>query len=742
MIDEKYKYYAFISYNREDEKWAQWLQHKLEHYKLQSKQTGRTDLPKRIRPIFKDTLELAPGNLPKQINEALAQSKHLIVICSPRSAQSEWVNKEVETFISMGKADNIIPLIIDGQPFAADRNEECFPKAILSLPEEQEILGANINEMGRDAAAVKVVAKMFDVRFDDLWQRFEREQKRRRNIIMVSSIVTIMVLAGIAFWMYLQRQAVLKANWLMMENQARYVAEKAKEEVKKGNTLDAMVALLEMIPEDGSRPFVPELEEALRVACDSLHSSRWNYRYFDESYNKMVFAGKDQYIVCEDDTSISFFDVRSMQKLFEFEIPDGLQDLPNFLSQTADTIFFMDSDYIMSYDVSDGKLIKKMAYSDTTLDLCLRSCSRIIGYQKWPWIEKWKKKVGIPADAEILAYNPQRHLALYQNYALDTLNEDAEVIDDHFLVLYNCKSRKKGINDNDKKINLREETIITDASFSPDGKYLALAYMNGTGTVIDLDSYSSRLFDCGNSSSCAHYSNCLDFGHNEQLLHSSMYDYIKIYDRESLELVDSIFLHSSLFSDCIQASLNNDGDICLISNTEDCFVYYKSNFIEIQHSNDDFERLSTTSLIYEDTILDQRYHILKNEDGTISCKDLYGESGGWKKAEKALSLNIKGYIQNNKYMIIVKEGFGDVQHGMEIVDIKSGTTVFRIPSHYYVDYVYYNKKNEQLSIGNADNYSHDFIIDFPSFENLLIYCRKVTKGMQLSDSARKRFYLL
>ena len=33
MVDE-YKYLAFISYKREDEKWAKWLQHKLEHYKL------------------------------------------------------------------------------------------------------------------------------------------------------------------------------------------------------------------------------------------------------------------------------------------------------------------------------------------------------------------------------------------------------------------------------------------------------------------------------------------------------------------------------------------------------------------------------------------------------------------------------------------------------------------------------------------------------------------------------------
>lgn len=118
-----------------------------------------------------------PGNLPQQIHDALEQSQHLIVICSPRSAQSEWVNREVETFMEMDKTDKIIPFIIEGTAFSKNPETECFPKALRDLPEEQEILGSNINEMGRDAAAVKVVAQMFGLKFDELWQRWERKKK-------------------------------------------------------------------------------------------------------------------------------------------------------------------------------------------------------------------------------------------------------------------------------------------------------------------------------------------------------------------------------------------------------------------------------------------------------------------------------------------------------------------------------------------------------------------------------------
>ena len=35
-LDEKYRYYAFISYNHKDEREAKWLQRQLEHYRLPS----------------------------------------------------------------------------------------------------------------------------------------------------------------------------------------------------------------------------------------------------------------------------------------------------------------------------------------------------------------------------------------------------------------------------------------------------------------------------------------------------------------------------------------------------------------------------------------------------------------------------------------------------------------------------------------------------------------------------------
>ena len=96
------RYYAFISYKREDEKQAKWLQDKLEHYRFPTNLNGRTDLPKNVRPIFRDVTDLTPGILAEEINKALNDSQWLIIVCSPRSAKSPWVCKEAQSFIDSG----------------------------------------------------------------------------------------------------------------------------------------------------------------------------------------------------------------------------------------------------------------------------------------------------------------------------------------------------------------------------------------------------------------------------------------------------------------------------------------------------------------------------------------------------------------------------------------------------------------------------------------------------------------
>lgn len=86
----RFKYYAFISYTKSDIKHAKWLQSKLESYRLPSfLRKQHSDLPKHLRPIFRDQTDLGVTHLERGLRDELKDSRYLIVVCSPAAAKSE-----------------------------------------------------------------------------------------------------------------------------------------------------------------------------------------------------------------------------------------------------------------------------------------------------------------------------------------------------------------------------------------------------------------------------------------------------------------------------------------------------------------------------------------------------------------------------------------------------------------------------------------------------------------------------
>ena len=179
--EQEFKYYAFISYNSKDTVWGKRVQRKLEHYRMPAtlcSERGWKRTP--IRPVFFAPTDIQPGGLTDELQERLKASRNLIVICSPNSAQSDWVGKEIEFFHSLGRTENIHFFIVDGKPHSGNPETECFNPVIdkLGLP---EILGANIHEqnyrlplLNKERAYVQLVSKLLGVEFDAIWQRHKR----------------------------------------------------------------------------------------------------------------------------------------------------------------------------------------------------------------------------------------------------------------------------------------------------------------------------------------------------------------------------------------------------------------------------------------------------------------------------------------------------------------------------------------------------------------------------------------
>lgn len=210
------KYYAFISYNQHDEKWAKWLHKSIEKYRIPSRLKVNI---RRLFPIFLDREELpAAPNLNNKIKEALDQSQFLIVICSPHCVNSNWVNNEISEFIRLGRRDRILCVIVEGEPYVeADKpvlsmSAECIPHALrFNYGDREKIaeimpLAADLRpgKDGQTRALLKLIAAMIDVNFDDLNRRDLKRRNQQKGI--AASILLLLSAAGFAYWLNFVRE--------------------------------------------------------------------------------------------------------------------------------------------------------------------------------------------------------------------------------------------------------------------------------------------------------------------------------------------------------------------------------------------------------------------------------------------------------------------------------------------------------------------------------------------------------
>ena len=107
-------YCAFISYSHSDLRFATWLQRNLENFRIPSATVRKLNLDSnRLGPVFRDVADLgAASELTQVLQDALANSGALIIICSPESLSSNWVGLEVEEFRRVhGQNAVILPIV-------------------------------------------------------------------------------------------------------------------------------------------------------------------------------------------------------------------------------------------------------------------------------------------------------------------------------------------------------------------------------------------------------------------------------------------------------------------------------------------------------------------------------------------------------------------------------------------------------------------------------------------------------
>lgn len=265
------RYAAFISYRHlpGDTEIARKVQRFIESFKLPRDlalpQNATWPHPgSTLGKCFRDEDELAASpSLPKSIDDALARSHSLIVICSPETEQSTWVRQEIDTFIRYHGRERVICVLASGS------SESSIP-SMLKSHFEPDVHGA-IREMpfhplaadlrsndrtSENLELLKVVAGIAGCGLDDLRRR-EKARRQRRVITFALSAIAIMgFVSALSFHSYRASQDALIAE-------SKSLAALSQEQFSRGERLQALETVLAALPESAERPNRPIVEDAV-----------------------------------------------------------------------------------------------------------------------------------------------------------------------------------------------------------------------------------------------------------------------------------------------------------------------------------------------------------------------------------------------------------------------------------------------------------------------------------------------
>jgi tetratricopeptide (TPR) repeat protein len=213
----EFRYIAFLSYSHRDRHIAEWLHRELETYRVPKRMIGMAtslgSVPARLHPIFKDREELsAAGSLNEAIKGALGSASALIVVCSPASAGSPWVNEEIRNFKQLNGDARVFAVIAGGEPWASripgQEEQECFPPAmrfvvapdgtITDVPAEPIAADLRPEGDGKRVGKLKVVAGLIGVGLDELVRREAQRRQRRLRYAVAASLAGMTVTSALA----------------------------------------------------------------------------------------------------------------------------------------------------------------------------------------------------------------------------------------------------------------------------------------------------------------------------------------------------------------------------------------------------------------------------------------------------------------------------------------------------------------------------------------------------------------
>ncbi len=369
-------YAAFVSYRHveRDTAVAKEVQRFLESFTV-PRALRAEDAGAHLGTVFRDEDELAASaRLSDKIQDALLRSRFLIVICSPDTPHSAWVNREIEFFTAAHGRDHVLCVLADGKP------SESFPPALGELgepnepsepnnPNEFEPLAADLRSQKsgnkRRVELLRLAAAIIGCSLDDL---LHRSRKRRRRNIAVGICAAVVVVAVIGGIIGVSQVRVEQSDRENQTSQSVQLAADAQTLLAQGDRLGALQAAMSVLPaseDDSTRPLIASARAALTEALGVYprNGGWWQPCYMlegkQDTDNLAVPETGDWFALCETGKSIDIYDIVTGGILFSLAPPsEATGDFDGFMEAAGHYLACsVQGNVLACFDAQAGNLL-------------------------------------------------------------------------------------------------------------------------------------------------------------------------------------------------------------------------------------------------------------------------------------------------------------------------------------------------------------------------------------------------
>ena len=210
-VPDIFKYRAFLSYSPVDSGAARRVRCRLEGFRVDRELVGCPTrigpVPETLRPIFSDRHDFfASPSLEPATVAALADFAALVILASPHSVRSRYVDKQIKFFKLRHPERPVIVLIVEGR---LDEPERTGARSALRFAVAPDWAGPadavprDLYESdGFELAIAKVIARLIGLGVWDVYQRAETARHRGGRICTAAAaaMVVLATASGVFTW--------------------------------------------------------------------------------------------------------------------------------------------------------------------------------------------------------------------------------------------------------------------------------------------------------------------------------------------------------------------------------------------------------------------------------------------------------------------------------------------------------------------------------------------------------------